>query len=898
MKRIISFVLAFVLILSACASLASCGTPGADGKTPYIGENGNWWVGDTDLNVPARGPAGETPFIASNGNWWIGTTDTGVKAKPEDGKTPYIGENGNWWVGDTDLNVPATGNGGTVPDEPGDEPEDEIGELTVSKISSHKYLRTVHPGDDVTYTFTVKNGTNVKKQFDIADVIPQSTTYKSGDATVSGNSLTINVNVDAGKTVTLSYTVTVIDDLTKCGTPVVSDSAEYLGNKISCEDIYIASTFNENDMEKVAMAIAALRNSEFGGKDLLKYYFYIAFGLSHAIVEDADTVAKALFIDSTLENSDKYAGIVIPGLYGGNKIASSHSDRFKGEATEGISAEDVFPGDVVIVLPSEDDLTGAKMYVTDGITFYDITGKTTETVTDYVLDSILVSDYFAVLRPISASKSVNYFRTQPLYEGRTDVEKAIIAAACAFVLRGDRMQYDDKYMATSVPRWERNKTPEDYTIDEIGYSDCTGFIHDVYYTALGWDYGNHALYNSNSSWFVYDYTLTHNETAEDIADIEAEVMSTLKPGDIVYYRYSTNNHGMLYLGNGTLVHCTGNTYNYSGPTEQQEPAIRFQNIKTLFSSGSRYIFQTDTPRSRFFILRPTNTWTDQIPEETLSRIQNMRGIVAEKLSSHPLGQTVNPGEFITYTFKIFNSNTYPVTLNVKDVIPEGTTLMLNGSASNETSLSWVAELQPGEEKLISYTVKVSETAAAGSAIVGSDESSVGGVSVRITPIFVGRTLTEAEQQALVEAVYACINGSEKDDALVDKIYKTAFGVDGIIGASMSEVRSSLFLGSGTAKTLATDGKFAEMVAPTLYGGKNVANSTRFDGERTRMPWERDLVVGDILFFATSSRFYMYIGDGKFIDMQTFKERDAFERLEETIGWQEFAVLRPSLAFED
>ena len=135
-------------------------------------------------------------------------------------------------------------------------------------------------------------------------------------------------------------------------------------------------------------------------------------------------------------------------------------------------------------------------------------------------------------------------------------------------------------------------------------------------------------------------------------------------------------------------------------------------------------------------------------------------------------------------------------------------------------------------------------------------------------------------------------------AKVYKIYKSAFGVDGIIGVSISEVRSSLFLGSGTEKTLATDGKFAEMVAPTLYGGKNVVNSTRFDGERTRMPWERNLVVGDILFFATSSRFYMYIGDGKFMDMNTFKQRDAFERLEETIGWKEFAILRPSLTFED
>lgn len=30
------------------------------------------------------------------------------KIKGEDGKTPYIGNNGNWWIGDSDLGVSAT----------------------------------------------------------------------------------------------------------------------------------------------------------------------------------------------------------------------------------------------------------------------------------------------------------------------------------------------------------------------------------------------------------------------------------------------------------------------------------------------------------------------------------------------------------------------------------------------------------------------------------------------------------------------------------------------------------------------------------------------------------------------------------------------------------------------
>ena len=94
------------------------GDKGDPGDTPFIGENGNWWIGDTDTGIPATGDKGEnglTPFIGTNGNWWIGDTDTGIPAtgdKGEDGLTPYIGSNGNWWIGGTDTGIPATGDKG------------------------------------------------------------------------------------------------------------------------------------------------------------------------------------------------------------------------------------------------------------------------------------------------------------------------------------------------------------------------------------------------------------------------------------------------------------------------------------------------------------------------------------------------------------------------------------------------------------------------------------------------------------------------------------------------------------------------------------------------------------------------------------------------------------------
>lgn len=60
------------------------GEPGESGLTPYIGTNGNWYVGATDTGIPATGPEGaegKTPYIGDNGNWYIDGVDTGAPAR-------------------------------------------------------------------------------------------------------------------------------------------------------------------------------------------------------------------------------------------------------------------------------------------------------------------------------------------------------------------------------------------------------------------------------------------------------------------------------------------------------------------------------------------------------------------------------------------------------------------------------------------------------------------------------------------------------------------------------------------------------------------------------------------------------------------------------------------------
>ena len=71
--------------------------------TQKIGDGESTWIldskGEKIKATGEDGQAGETPYIGSNGNWWIGTEDTGIKAKGENGITPQLKiENDNWML--------------------------------------------------------------------------------------------------------------------------------------------------------------------------------------------------------------------------------------------------------------------------------------------------------------------------------------------------------------------------------------------------------------------------------------------------------------------------------------------------------------------------------------------------------------------------------------------------------------------------------------------------------------------------------------------------------------------------------------------------------------------------------------------------------------------------------
>ena len=76
------------------------GRDGADGNTPFIGENGNWWIGETDTGVKAEGIDGEKGDKGDKGDkgqngscagWFYGTLWTKGDLYKEDGAERPVG---------------------------------------------------------------------------------------------------------------------------------------------------------------------------------------------------------------------------------------------------------------------------------------------------------------------------------------------------------------------------------------------------------------------------------------------------------------------------------------------------------------------------------------------------------------------------------------------------------------------------------------------------------------------------------------------------------------------------------------------------------------------------------------------------------------------------------------
>ena len=662
----------------------------------------------------------------------------------------------------------------------------------------------------------------------------------------------------------------------------------------SCnEEEYEMEILNEWDKRKIERAIIALDNSPVDGIELAKWIYTVAFTASIGLEGESSEVLSLIFDDAVIEDAEEslehteevarakvnVVDMVVPSLYYSHDISDASAKMLRGKSKK-LKADNFITGDLLVTQDNVYIFNGETLVLlkAGGIVYEDI---------DEILKSLKKCERWAVLRPSNVIK-FNH-STEWSTEGYTEKQKAIVTTAESFLMRGMRVQYDDSRLSPeSEFRWHLNeKSPEDYTAQEWGYTNCAAFAIDVHRLALGYETsaisGSGIMADEEIRPFYYEPT--GEETEEERARIKEEFFSTLEPGDIIIFiRADKTGHVILYIGCGDVIHSTGGSYRYADAYETYEPTVRYRRVEDIFTPEvypTSFVFENI---SKIAIVRPAMNEALTVTDSARARMDNMQGILAEKLSSHNKGISANIGDEITYTIRIYNTSEVEKTLAVSCTLPENTTLVRGGIPKTIT-------VTPSEKVEVTYTV----TADSGKTVSGAG-TTVGGLEVKCPDVQIKTTLTSYEQKALGQAIdeYECA-GEPIEGA--NEIYKSALGQDAVSVGDFKALRRALFTTDDKGRyKIRKAGGDSKAVVPSFWGGRNCYTET-FAYQRTALVKPEHVLVGDLILIDNASEEELYICAQDYIlNLATGeKHKDVKMFLERLVACKNyFALLRPSM----
>lgn len=513
----------------------------------------------------------------------------------------------------------------------------------------------------------------------------------------------------------------------------------------------------------------------------------------------------------------------------------------------------------------------------------------------------------------------------------------VIEVAKAYERRDAYIQYNQ-----TLSRRHINPSPEDATAQNMVYLDCSSFVNAVYYEAFGVNvmpydidykldgvtqipqtgrFRNYARDNQTNAdvvgyWLMSDY--------DDVAAILTEIKGKLAVGDVLNYRKAGDSagHVLIYIGDNKFIHCSGDDFKDNSDASQScDGAGSYEERSGAVSIESKYMGMFDDPTfGRYLgdaydvcIIRPLAR--ELTPTEKTVVRMRMQGLTADKTVDAGTSTSVYKNDTITYTVTVKNTGTGVKYFTLREILSDNVSFV-SGSYNDRLTvdgkaLSW--DLRVGAESSItvSWTVKVNEYAKSGSLIDGSN-TTLNGIGITKTVNTVSAYTVE-QVTALAEKAkeYALqLKTFDNPVLMVRALYNEVLGID-IFAEDVATVNLLLEdILDLTNKCLNTESALSGMVAPYLYGGRDMANLYIKNNDIVRLITKANISVGDVIAAYDESEdrsvIYVYVGDSTLVAIDTVDNTCKTVTMSDSqyvsshvlvtlFAYDQYVILRPSMA---
>lgn len=337
------------------------------------------------------------------------------------------------------------------------------------------------------------------------------------------------------------------------------------------------------------------------------------------------------------------------------------------------------------------------------------------------------------------------------------VQRAVLETAFAYYRKGPKIQYDSTELttedreSTGVCRLNSGDSPEMTGDDRSFYTVCSDWCYDVYYNAFGYQL-------TDSARRAFTYNMTPAPTSDpsvilkcgfymddvhtrDKFEFIEQCQKLWEPGDVIviYARpedgTEMGGHAMLFVGDynnsgkNYILHSSGSKIDMSTGIDRIEKpgSIRLQDAyEHLFdpntARNSPAVLEGNASLSNhnlnpdkyteMILLRPwlAKDFPTQIPPATQTRLK-YPGLDIDRSTNLSRYVSVRRSDEVTITVTLKNTSTSPMEqISVTEPIPNGGEIVsesiTEGGILSKTGICWTATLSAGEEKQLSYRVKV------------------------------------------------------------------------------------------------------------------------------------------------------------------------------------------------